>query len=185
MLPPHAPSPSSPTPTEVALSAAMTEVEAFARRNIKQSTFWRPFVAIGGNQRTFGLWELIRPLGPQTLLLSVSRPFGQLEPLWVTRPTGIVVLEGRYIATTETPASEDGEGSVIQHCIDKGERVMLTESCKYSIDPIGETCTLLVTRLLPYRGTTAERMQNHTISGMNPDEAQALHRKMQQLLLAE
>lgn len=166
----------SPT-TEAALTAAMAEVEAFARDKIKQRAFWRFFSATAGNQRSHGMWQLIRP-GLQVVLLELVELPKPREPSWISRPTGIKVIDGTYYGFTE--GSTDGSDGFLQ--LYTGNQRLITEPLRYSIAPILNPCSILVTRLFPFPGTPAERALSHTIGGLDRDHEDALYAEMLRLL---
>lgn len=167
-----------PSPTVGAtLTAAMTEVEAFARRDIKRRAFWRFFSATAGNQRSHGMWQLIRP-GLQVVLLELKELPKPREPSWISRPTGIKVIDGTYDGFTK--GSTDGSDGFLQ--LYTGNQRLITEPLRYSVAPVLGSCSILVTRLFPFPCTPAERALSHTIGGLDRDHEDELYAEMLKLL---
>lgn len=165
----------SPTP-EATLAAAMAEVESFARDKIEQRAFWQFFIAESGGQRSRGMWRSVRLGGPQVVLLEV---FPSIDPpkLWVPRPTGALVLEGSYVAF-----HDNGFEQEISRLVEHGRTDTVSGPYRHSISPIGDSCSLLITRLPLFPNTPPAQVMAHTVSRMDRDEAAAFHTKMERLL---
>lgn len=166
----------SPT-TQTTLIAAMAEVEAFARRNIKRRAFWRFFSATAGKQRSHGMWQLVRP-GLQVVLLELMELPKPSKTSWISRPTGIKVIDGAYDSLTE--GSTDGCDGFLQ--LYTGDRHLITEPLRYSAAPVLGSCSILVARLFPFPGTPADRALSHTIGSLDRDHEDTLYTEMLRLL---
>lgn len=167
-VPVHAPSP------DAALSAAMAEVKAFARDKIQQRAFWHYFTADANGQRSRGMWQSLRRGGPQALLLEV---FPSIDPptFWVPRPTGVIVLDGRYRARKET-------SQPAWYVRAREEKDAVVAPIRFSMSAEGDSCSLLITRLPLFPNTPPDRVMAHTLGRMDREQATAFHDKMERLL---
>ncbi len=165
---------------EATLAAAMAEVNVFARQMIRQRAYWRYFVATAGGQKSSGMWQLIRP-GLQVILMTVDRTMQWPEPVRVLRPTGAVVIEGSYIAKT---VSSEVTNAPVQQTRRTGDKEIILAPIHHGIYPIGESCSLMVTRLRSFPETGADQLTHHTFVQMERAESIAFHNRMEQLLVA-